>query len=264
MTSDGWRRGRDTWERLGAQEPYFAVCSHPEYLADAMDDEGRRAFFASGEADIARTLADVRERVDPAFAPASALDFGCGVGRLVIPLASRCARVVGVDVARPMLEAARENCARHGAPHAELVQSGPPGRTFAAVTGEFDFIHSYIVFQHIAPSVGWRILDELLDRLRPSGVGALHFTFAWRASPLRRVTHRIRRRIPPVNALLNVVQRRPIGRPIMPMYQYDLDRVMTTLWSHGCSGASLRFEDHAGHLGAMVMFRKGAAGEPAS
>lgn len=255
MTRAEWQRGRRAWQRFGETEPYWSVLSHPQYRATTLDGAGRGEFFASGEADVARTLDEIRATVAPGFAPAAALDFGCGVGRLAIPLARRCERVVGVDVSEAMLHEARANCERLDVPNLELTTAGPPGDTLANVRGDFDLVHSYIVFQHIAPDAGYRILDDLLRRLRPGGVGALHFTFAWNAGLARRLAHRVRRGVPLANAVANLLQGRPLRQPAMAMYQYDPRRLYAALWARGCTAVHARLEEHAGHLGAMLLFR---------
>src|SRR5260370_31267174 len=47
--------------------------------------------------------------------PGRLLDLGCGTGRLLVALAARGYRVVGVDLSGPMLEAARAKAAAAGA-----------------------------------------------------------------------------------------------------------------------------------------------------
>jgi SAM-dependent methyltransferase len=63
-----------------------------------------------------RRLAEYRE-----IPQASVLDLSCGSGCLVERLASRCQRVVGLDVNPHMLHYARQNC-RH-LPHVSLVEA---------------------------------------------------------------------------------------------------------------------------------------------
>ena len=256
MAQADWGRGRATWERFGEAEPYWSVLSQPQFRADALDAAGLEAFFRAGEEDVAATLDAIRASVAPGFAPRAALDFGCGVGRLVVPLARRCERVVGLDISQAMLREARANCERLGAPQAELALAGPPGDTLARVDGDFDLVHSYIVFQHVPPAVGERVVDDLLRRLRPGGVGALHFTFAWDAPLLRRAAHRVRRAVPLANVVANALQRRPLRQPAMPMYAYDLNRLHHLLYGHGARAVHARLTDHAGHLGAMLLFRR--------
>jgi 2-polyprenyl-3-methyl-5-hydroxy-6-metoxy-1,4-benzoquinol methylase len=95
------------WERLARTDPYFAVLTEPQYCGKPSEIE-RAEFFRTGEAHVAEVLSIIRSRLHPTFAPARALDFGCGVGRVLIPLAARCREVTGVDVSPAMLEGAAE------------------------------------------------------------------------------------------------------------------------------------------------------------
>ena len=42
----------------------------------------------------------------------------------------------------------------------------------------FDFIHSYIVFQHIPRRKGLQLLKLLLNKLETGGICAIHFTYS--------------------------------------------------------------------------------------
>src|SRR5688500_2310195 len=123
------------WERFGKTDPYFAVLTAPEFHGRPSDIH-RAKFFESGENHIAAVFAIIRERLDPAFAPERALDFGCGVGRLVLPLAARCPAVMGVDVSQSMLAEAGRNCVEAGVTHVQLLQSDDE---LSAIKGQFDF-----------------------------------------------------------------------------------------------------------------------------
>jgi SAM-dependent methyltransferase len=250
------------WRRHGRTDPYYGVLNTDAFRGEQLDRPARDAFFASGEADVARTLDAIRRHVAPGFRPTRALDFGCGVGRLVIPLARVAEEVVGVDVAPEMIAEAQRNCAAFGVANARFALSDP---RLSAVDGTFDLVHSYIVFQHIPPAQGEPILHALLERLRAGGVGALHFTYARRAPWWRRTVHWLRRSVPPTNAAVNLLQGRPAGAPMFPMYEYRLDRLLDALRDHGCASIHARLTDHGGHLGAVLSFRKGDApvvGEP--
>src|SRR6185436_7150994 len=65
------------------------------------------AFFATGRTDGLRFIADLI-RVVPDAGRLSALDFGCGVGRITRTLADHFEAVDGVDVAPSMIARARE------------------------------------------------------------------------------------------------------------------------------------------------------------
>src|SRR5262249_48034444 len=144
-------------------------------------DEALEQLFASGEAYWKNVLQVVREQV-PAFCPTSVLDYGCGVGRLVIPLARQGLTVTGVDIAESMLRTAREHCDRLKLTNVRFVKADS---TLSGLTESSSLVHSFIVFQHIEPARGEKILELLLDRLEPRGVGVLHFTFARDPAQLR-------------------------------------------------------------------------------
>ncbi|HET7187960.1 MAG TPA: methyltransferase domain-containing protein [Gemmatimonadaceae bacterium] len=246
---------RARWERL-ARDPYYAVLNEDGFRQDRAADDAMARFDRSGERDVADTLAEIRRVIDPAFSPSRALDFGCGVGRLTIPLARECGHVTGVDISQTMLDEARRNCEARQVRNVTLVTSGAffSGPPPAAPT--LDFIHSYIVFQHIPPRLGVWLADSLVGRLASGGIGALHFTYARRASTTRRIVHQLRRTIPGVNLLANVVQHRPLREPLIPMYRYDLADLFAMLRDRGCTHVHARLTDHGGHLGAMLLFQR--------
>lgn len=134
------------WEKWGGTDPYFGVCSEGRFHAEAMTPASRDAFFRSGEEHVARTYSDIERLFKVDFKPENVLDFGCGVGRLLIPFARRAKQVVGVDVSTSMLAEARRNCIDAGILGVSLVESDD-GLTRAE--GRFDLVHSHIVLQHI-------------------------------------------------------------------------------------------------------------------
>jgi SAM-dependent methyltransferase len=224
------RATRD-WNTLGETEPFFAVLTEERFLREHMSDADREAFWASGEADIAHIF----ELID--FVPKSALDFGCGVGRLTRALAKRMDRVAGVDAAESMLRIARENVS-----NATFSTTIPYER--------FDLIVSLIVFQHIPVRRGEALLDELLDHL--DGVAAIHFTFRRPGSFLRRVARQFRARIPFVHRVAQRI-RRERAMPYMQMNEYDLDRVIAIMRRHGCSDPRIIPTNHGGIEGAIMI-----------
>ena len=151
------------WEALGDTDPLFGVLSDPTKHGGKWDPE---AFFFSGQAHVEklmRTLADLRA----SFEPGQCLDFGCGVGRLTVPLSASFRHTIGVDVARPMVDAAR----RHqpaGARCAFIVNRDPDLRRFE--TGTFDMVHSCLVLQHIPADISLRYIGEFFRVSKPGGL----------------------------------------------------------------------------------------------
>lgn len=162
---------RKSWDRLAQDDPFWAVltCFGRGRKADA------DKFFAHGEREIARTLSWVQGHVS--VPTGSALDFGCGLGRLSQALATRFGSVVGVDISEAMIEQA---CSldRHGVQYVLNNEGGLP------VVGPFDFAISLITLQHIPPAIARFCLFEITRVLSPRGVAVVQIP-----------SHRIRGRI---------------------------------------------------------------------
>jgi SAM-dependent methyltransferase len=103
----------------------------------------------------------------------SALEIGCGPGRLMLPLSQDFGKIQGVDVSGEMIALARENLA--AVPHAEVYRN--EGADLGPIADEsIDFCYSYAVFQHIPDKeVVWNYLRETCRVLKPDGL--LRFQF---------------------------------------------------------------------------------------
>src|ERR1044071_5001008 len=119
-----------------------------------------------------------------------------------------------------MLETARSNAKEQGVTNVTFVQGDD---TLSAVTGSFDFIHSFIVFQHIPPKRGLEIFRRQVGLLKADGIGALHFTYSYAGtvSSGRKLLSAGQHRVPLVNMLTNLVKRRPLKEPPMQMNEYS-------------------------------------------
>ena len=248
--ADHW--AERTWRPFGANNPYYGVCNDDAFRGVQLDAAASAAFFASGREHAAWVRSLVEAHLTHPFEPRRVLDFGCGVGRVLLAIAEGAERAVGVDVSPEMLAEAGRNAARAGLPNVELVSSDD---ALAAVTGEFDFVHSFIVFQHIPPRRGERIAAGLLARLAPGGVAALHFTYHRNAPLYRRAVHRIRRASPAADALARLV--RGAGREdvFIPMYEYSLGRLAEMFRARGCTDVHAFLTDHGGHRGVLLLAR---------
>ena len=92
-----------------------------------------------------------------------------------MPLARVAEEVVGLDVSPSMLEEARRNCEERQVANVTLL---PSDDDLSVLSGAFDLIQSFIVFQHIPAQRGRAIFEKLLRHLRPGGVGAIHLTYS--------------------------------------------------------------------------------------
>lgn len=146
---------RSDWDLRARENAPFYVCTTAA--------ESPSAFAASGLADLDAHVLDGLE-VSPSW---RVLEIGCGIGRLLRPLAGRVARAVGVDVSAEMLARARDYC--EGLPNVEL-ELTDGGLDFLPDAG-FDFVFSHIVFQHLPrKAYAERYFREAFRLLAPGGV----------------------------------------------------------------------------------------------
>ena len=246
------------WEKWGADDPYFGVLSSESFRRERLDEDARRAFFASGQEHVERIRALLAEHFGCAQAPDSVLDFGCGVGRLLIPFAQRASRCVGVDVSESMLAEARRNLQSAGISHARLVHSD--GR-LDALDERFDLVHTYIVLQHIPWPRGRLILQQLARHVAPGGFLAAHVFSASTAPAWVRFAVRLRYLFPPLRWVRNLAKGRPMFEPSMQLHVYDAQRVAEDLASLGFgTTVPVREPDVDGFESMILLSRRGAVG----
>jgi SAM-dependent methyltransferase len=239
------------WEEWGRRDPYFGVFTNPKYRRTEMTESSRLEFFESGKWQVDHILNVIRTHINPSFTPKSILDFGCGVGRLLVPFASVAAEVFGVDVSTSMLQEARRNCDEHSLPDVRLFLSNDDLTT---LTGTFDLIHSCIVFQHIPVLRGRAILARLLQHLCPGGVGAIQLTY----SKTRFVeTHGV---APPeelraMDTAPNAAVTSSNRDPEIQMNPYNANEILFLLQQRGVTRIYLEFTDHGGELGLYLFFQ---------
>lgn len=154
---------RDLWDRHAEENPLWAILSDPAKV-DRRWNLSR--FFQTGVREIDALRYELGAR-GIALGAASALDFGCGVGRLTQALAPHFGHVVGVDISPKMVAIAASlnrfpDKVRYVANlDPELAQVGP---------SRFDFVLSRITLQHIEPHLSVRYLAALCGRLSKGGV----------------------------------------------------------------------------------------------
>ena len=242
----------ENWKFYGEKSAYFGVVTWPQFRPENMNEKSRADFFKTGEEYIERIVSVIRETIAPEFNPRNALDFGCGVGRLVIPLTKHCVSVTGVDVSPGMLEEAKRNCASQNITSVKFIASMDEliGRTI-----QFDFVHSFIVFQHIRPKRGYELFKQLIGLLENGGIGTVHFTYCHPSGKRDRLMQWLYRKFPLLWALENFKKGRPVSDPLMDMAEYSLNRLFRILQENGCDVCHTRFSNH-GVLGVLIFFKK--------
>jgi trans-aconitate methyltransferase len=177
------------WEQLAREDAEFYIWTDPVPGDD---------FFASGVRDAERIMAFAGPHL---VARDGALEMGCGIGRITIPMAAKFGRITAVDIAPTMLARLHANCEARGITNVRGMLAREAWQAEPA-----DFAYSRIVFQHI-PS--WEIIEDYFRRisqaLRPGGALYVQFDTRW-ATP----AYRLRNALP--DALLPRTWRRGVRR----------------------------------------------------
>jgi len=236
------------WEEWGRRDPYFGVITDPKFRRSGITELTRREFFESGESHVRHVMATIRKYVDPEFSPRTVLDFGCGVGRLLVGFSKMAQEVAGVDVSPSMLQEARLNCEKHQLQNVLLL---PSDDSLSSLTGSFDLIHSCIVFQHIPVERGRAIFARLLLHLGPGGVGAVQLTYSKRSFAS---THGVAPpMLPPLGAPARAVAAN--ADPEIQMNPYNINEILFLLQCNGIRRLHTEFTDHGGELGVFLFFQ---------
>jgi cyclopropane fatty-acyl-phospholipid synthase-like methyltransferase len=226
----------DQWERFGSEDPYFGVLTAPRYHRGRLDEAARERFFATGRTQIASLTDALEAQAGSALQSRHALDFGCGVGRLSLPLASHCQHVYGVDVSASMLREAERNAEQMDVNNVEWVQAARVDE----LSGRYDLLLSIIVFQHIPVREGEQIFAKLLQGLRPGGVGAVQFSLR-PGHPSATVLRWARKSVPLAAQVVNVASGKRWSYPHMQLNSYSLNRLGRLLAEAGIGDWQARF-----------------------
>ncbi len=243
-------KSKENWEYFGKIDPYYAVATFDKFRKENLTESHKDDFFQTGYEHIKKLWDEIEANFGKDFKPRNGLDFGCGVGRLVIPLAERCETVVGVDISESMLEEAVRNCESRKTDNIKFQQTDE----FIEGSEKFDFIHSFVVFQHINPVQGEKIVKKLAQSLTTNGIGVLHFVYAPPPGDRNFWRFKIYRDYPWINKLKNIFKGNR-DEPLMPIYIYELNKIFAVLQENDCHKCLVRFSFH-GMNGIVIFFQK--------
>ena len=231
------------WAMLGEGEPFYGVLSDPRFLRANITPAALEEFWQTGRNELNGYRQLIRTHFGD-FSDASALDFGCGVGRLTRAMGEMCQQATGLDISPGMLVEAR----RHA----------PANVNYVSELGDetFDWLNSIIVLQHIPPQRGYRLLDDLLARVNPGGALSLHVTLFKDETFLTYLWPSLRRGQWDGDHFVsfNHVQGDVGG---MEMYDYDMSRIIEMTSRHGFHNLIIQHTNHGGCHGVIMFGRKG-------
>jgi 2-polyprenyl-3-methyl-5-hydroxy-6-metoxy-1,4-benzoquinol methylase len=240
------------WRKWGIDDPYFGVLAD-ERFATARIDETRDDFFASGRGFVNWVLAEAERHHGP-FPRGRALDHGCGVGRLSIPLATEFDEVVALDVAPAMLAEAAANATRAGVVNITL---GEADDGLSRADGPFDFVNSHLVLQHIPVHRGLALIDRLVDRVAPGGVFHISLSMRTDRGP-RRWLYWASANVPGVKLWQNICAGRAWNAPAMQMNDYPLREIIARLAARSITSVSISSQVEPRFVTSSLIGRKPA------
>lgn len=158
------------WNKRAEKNAYHWVVSSQE-------NWDKDAYYREGDRDIAAHVVPLlkKKQIDPTRA--TALDIGCGTGRLCRALAAHFHKVIGIDISDVMIEKAKADNAAYE--NIDFVQT--QGSDLGTIDDEsVDFVFSFLVFQHIPDRrVIANYFREIQRVVRPGG----HAKFQVRGTP---------------------------------------------------------------------------------
>jgi SAM-dependent methyltransferase len=161
---------RRKWETFAQDDPYT-------YILTSLKGVPRDEFWRSGERTVLTEILPFL--ASHSVRPQLCLELGCGMGRLVLPLARHFRKAVGADIARGMVRHATSFARRNNVNNTFFVViSGPSDLLEKAgdLAGTCDFIYSLLVFQHIPDfSMIEGYLQAIRELLHEQGLAYLQF-----------------------------------------------------------------------------------------
>ncbi len=144
---------RSDWNRRAREDVHF-------YVAFGRRSQQEEEFLASAT-EVTGSLETEFSRLPPASPEGrSALEIGCGPGRLMRPMSRHFVEIHGVDISDEMIRLATERLKDIPHAHAHVT---PDSSLSMFADGSFDFVYSFIVFQHIPNR------DVVLNYMREAG-----------------------------------------------------------------------------------------------
>ena len=154
------------WTHLGQVRPHFSVLTQNEFLPENIGGSIDR-FWATGEleADVAAFVLSRCGFSD--LAQKTCVEYGCGVGRVTIPLAGRFAEVHAYEISPSYIALAQQRAEAMMAGNIRFhsCAGGLPDRLESC-----DFFYSRLVFQHNPPPIIRELIGRALGSLRPGGI----------------------------------------------------------------------------------------------
>jgi SAM-dependent methyltransferase len=174
------------------------------------------------------------------------------VGRITLPLATHFSSVLALDVSPQMLVEAESNASRLNVANAAFALADDD---LTNAPGEFDFVNSHMVLQHVPVRRGFPLLLRLIKKVRPGGGFHVHLsyridTWSWR------FLYWASANIPGVKVWQNICAGRRWNAPAMQMNNYPLNRILARLAADGITDLLVLAEPHSRFVSCSLVGMK--------
>jgi SAM-dependent methyltransferase len=153
MLPMGGSTRHNRWDEFAQEDAEFYI--YTERGVDFKSSSGQALFRRSGRDEVERILRE-SERYVNGFG--RAIEIGCGVGRLALPMAERFADVIGVDISPTMLAKLHENSRADGTSNVRGFLTDDDWYN----QGQANLVYSLLVFQHIEDR---KVISEYFGRV---------------------------------------------------------------------------------------------------
>jgi SAM-dependent methyltransferase len=165
-------RIEEAWTKLGGERPHHSVMTRKEFRPARLENS-LDGFWASGLGEVESANALLRQLGFTGLNGKTCVEYGCGLGRVTVPLAAKFAEVHAYDISASHLALARERAEREGAAN---IQFHHRGGGLLDPLESCDFFYSRLVFQHNPPPVIRELIKLALASLRPDGIAIFGVT----------------------------------------------------------------------------------------
>ena len=249
------RNTDEDWKKLGFENPYWGVISEPEF--DYLKDENKDLldrFYNTGEDEVDKLISTIKTKVKSNFQIGSVLDFGSGVGRLLLPFAQKTLEICyGCDVSEGMHEKCLRRANYLDINNIKLIQD------LENLHISFSLVNTRIVLQHIHPKRGIEYINKLAHLVKDDGIFALQFTVAREKSLIKHNESNfyVFNGDNVQGLFTDSGSDRPSGA--LYMFDYSLLEIILLLQMNGFTNMHLETENMGGHISVQIISRKNSS-----
>jgi|GEM_PF-346629 len=153
-----------SWEHLGQTRAHHSVLTNRDFLPESLE-ENIESFWNSGGGEVNVIEAILKRHQLSLNDVKTAVEYGCGVGRVTTPLSKCVCNMHAYDISQPHLNFAKQHAEEERASISFHLVKDP-----LRPLEKCDLFFSRIVFQHNPPPIIQQLIKNSLESLNPGGI----------------------------------------------------------------------------------------------